>query len=96
MSRISMFESSETGRIVTEYGTLPIRELEKRIVSYEKKYGTTYTRYSRQFDCDSALPWEASDLMDWQNLVKEKKERARKSPGRGRWRLRQRRVTLGR
>ena len=91
-----MFESSETGRIVTEYGTLPVRELEKRIVSYEKKYGTTYARYNRQFDCDSALPWETSDLMDWQNLVEEKKERARKSPGRGRWRPRQRRVALGR
>lgn len=79
MSRISVFDSSERGRIVTEYGKLPARELEKRISSYEKKYGMTYARYNRQFDCDSTLPWETSDLMDWQNLVKEKKERARKS-----------------
>ena len=41
MNRISIFESSETDRIVTEYGKLPVRELKKRIVSYEKKYGTT-------------------------------------------------------
>ena len=79
-----MFESSETDRIVTEYGTLPVRELGKRIVSYEKKYGSTYARYSRQFDCDNALPWETSDLMDWQNLVEEKNERARRSVKRSR------------
>lgn len=79
MSRISVFESSQTGRIVTEYGKLPLRELEKRISSYEKKYGTTYVRYNRQFDCDSALPWETSDLMDWRNLVEEKKERTGKT-----------------
>jgi hypothetical protein len=76
MSRISVFESCENGRVVTEYGKLPVPELERRIVFYEKKYGTTYARYGRQFDGDSALPWETSDLMDWQNLVEEKKQRA--------------------
>ena len=76
MIRMSIFDSSETGRIVTEYGKLPVRELDKRISSYEKKYGTTYARYHRRFDSDSALPWETSDLMDWENLVEEKKDRA--------------------
>lgn len=78
MTRVSVFESSENGRVVTEYGKLPLRELEKRISCYEKKYGSTFARYNRQFDCDGALPSETSDLMDWQNLVEEKRERARK------------------
>ena len=79
MSKISVYESSDTGRVVTDYGKLSARELKKRISAYEKKYGIPYARFSRQFDCDSALPWETSDAMDWENLIEERKVRTRES-----------------
>lgn len=81
MSKISVYESSETGRVVTDYGKLSLRELEKRISAYEKKYGMPYARFNRQFSCDEALPWETADVMDWENLIGEKKSRARKPAG---------------
>ena len=72
MIRKSIFESSETGRIVTDYSSLTLADINKRIKSYERTYGMTYQKYNRQFDCDHGLPWEMSDIMDWENLVQEK------------------------
>jgi hypothetical protein len=75
MSRISVFESPETGRVVTDYSSLSLREIDKRIKVYQKKYGMPFTRYNRQFSCDEALPWETPDIMDWENLVEERAAR---------------------
>src|SRR5207237_3144883 len=73
------FESSEHGRCITEYPNLSLKELDGRIRSYERKYGMSFPRYNRQFSCDDALPWETSDLMDWENLVREKAVRKKTS-----------------
>ena len=80
MSITSSFESSETGRTEVVYSSLSAREIAKRIRSYEKKYGMALSRYSKQFSCDEALPWETSDLMDWESLVDEQERRSKKPP----------------
>lgn len=83
MSRKLLVETSEEGRRIIDYASLTDREIGQQIKSYEKKYRTSYARYSRQFDCDSALPWEPGDLIDWECLVEEWKDRAGrfKKPG---------------
>lgn len=78
MSKKLIIESSETGRQEIVYESLSIEEIEKRIAAYEKKYGMTYARYNKQFSCDDALPWEMGDLMDWENLVQERRSRRKK------------------
>ena len=81
MNRIvkSIRRSSERGIVITEYPSLTSAELDERIRAYERKYGMPYSRYNRQFDCATALPWATGDLMDWENLVNEKEYR-RKAP----------------
>ena len=61
-----------------DYASLSEKEIARRIRSYEEKYGMPYARDNRQFDCDSVLPWEAGDLIDWENLVQEKKARRKR------------------
>lgn len=75
MSRTSIFESSETEQIEVQYSSLPLRQIERRIRSYEKRYGMPFARYNSRFSCDEALPWEVADIMDWENLVQELKAR---------------------
>lgn len=78
MSKKLIIESSETGREEIVYESLSAEEIDKRIAGYEKKYGMTYARYNRRFSCDDALPWEMGDLMDWENLMQERKARKKK------------------
>jgi hypothetical protein len=81
MSRISVFESSETGRTEVLYSSLSLRQIESRIKSYEKKYGMPFARYNSRFSCDEALPWEVADAMDWESLVQERKARQPRANG---------------
>ena len=78
MSRKLVVETSAEGRSVIDYASLSEKEIGRRIKSYEEKYGMPYARYNRRFDCDSALPWEAGDLIDWESLVQEKKARRKR------------------
>jgi len=82
MSRKLLVETSDKGRSVIDYASLTMREIERRISSYEKKYGMPFSSYRRQFDCDSALPWESGDLIDWESLVQERKARHPRANGR--------------
>ncbi len=81
MSRKLLIETSEKGPSVIDYASLGLREIDRRIRAYEKKYGMQFSSYNRQFDCDSALPWESGDLMDWESLMQERKARAPRSNG---------------
>lgn len=84
MSRTSIFESSESGRSEVEYSSLPLRDIRRRIKSYEKKYGMPLSRYFRHFSCDEALPWEVADIMDWESLTQEIEARHPRPNGRKR------------
>ncbi len=78
MRRTSVFQSSEHGRGETDYSALSISDLDCRIGEYEKKYGMSYIQFNRQFNSSDASGLELSDLMDWEYLMTEKRER----PGR--------------
>lgn len=57
------------------YSVLPEGDIEKRIKGYEKKYGKNYDDFYNRFDCGEASLDELTDLLDWENLVEEKKAR---------------------
>ena len=77
MTKKSVFESSECGRIEVTYSELTLQQVDRQILSYEKKYGMPFSRFRKQFSCDDALPGEVSDFMEWDNLVQEKAARLR-------------------
>ncbi len=82
MSRKLIIESSEQGRSEIDYSSLSLREIDGRIKAYEKKYGASFARYNKQFSCSDASPREMTDIMDWEYLEQEKKERWRARRGR--------------
>jgi hypothetical protein len=59
-----------------DYGSLPDREIDRRIGQYEGKYGMPLKPYLRRFSCDRAGNEEVFDLIDWQTLDEERNERA--------------------
>lgn len=81
MNRKLVIDSSETGKTVIEYSKLSVQEIESRIKAYEKKHAMSYARFDRSYDCDYATREDTRDLMDWENLVEEKKERSAKPRG---------------
>ena len=77
MKRKLIIESSDEGRTEICYDSLSLNEIESRLQTYENKYGMTFSRYLRNFSCDSADPDEMTDYMDWKYLVKERTDRIR-------------------
>ena len=77
MKRKLTIESSEEGRIEICYDSLPMKEIESRILAYKRKHGMTFSRFLRNFSCDSAGPDEMTDYMDWKYLLKERSDRVR-------------------
>ena len=69
----------ESGGKRTEivYSDLSMRDISSRIREYEKKYGTSFSRYFKTFSCDGAMTDEMTDIMDWEYLVEEKSTRLR-------------------
>jgi hypothetical protein len=62
-------------RTEIDYGSLSLPEINKRIRSYERKYGMTFSKYNSGFSCDDARPDEMTDVMDWELLSEEKAQR---------------------
>jgi hypothetical protein len=59
-------------RTEIDYASLSMPEIANRIRRYEKKYGSSYSRYMKTFSCDDARPDEMTDVMDWELLLEEK------------------------
>ena len=59
-------------RTEIDYASLSTREIVNRIRGYEKKYGSSYSRFMKTFSCDDARPAEVTDVMDWELLLEEK------------------------
>jgi hypothetical protein len=57
-----------------DYSTLSLKELQKKIRGYEKKYGS-YARFLRSYDCESSPPEDYLTLIDWECLLSETKSR---------------------
>jgi cell wall assembly regulator SMI1 len=80
MRTLIIQDDAETRTV--NYSSLTDGDIDQRIHEYESKYGRTYQEFYRSFDCDEADMDELTDLLDWEQLVEEKKtrmEKARKS-----------------
>ena len=73
MSRILAIKGTEGEREV-DYSSLSLKEIQKRIKVYEKKYGS-YSRFLKSYDCESSPPEDYLTLIDWECLSDEAKSR---------------------
>jgi hypothetical protein len=73
MSRILAIKGTEGEREV-DYSFLSLKEIQKRIKVYEKKYGS-YPRFLKSYDCESSPPEDYLTLVDWECLTDELKSR---------------------
>ena len=70
-------------RTEIDYGSLSTPEIVSRIRGYEKKFGSSYSRYIKTFSCDDVSPSEMTDIMDWELLLEEKALRLKTPKGKG-------------
>ena len=75
MSRILAVKSTEGEREV-DYSVYSVKELQKQIKQYEKKFGS-FIRFLRQYDCESSPAEDYLTLIDWECLQDEQKRRKR-------------------
>lgn len=73
MSRILAIRGTDVEKEV-DYSSLPLKEIEKRIKTYEKKHGS-FARFFRGYDCESSSPEDYLILVDWECLLNEMKSR---------------------
>jgi len=73
VSRILAIRGTEGEREV-DYSTLSLKEIQKRIKSYEKRYGG-FSKFLKGYDCESSPPEDYLTLVDWECLLDEIKSR---------------------
>lgn len=73
MSRILAIKAADGEREV-DYSLLSVKEIQKRIKSYEKKFGS-FAKFFRSYDCESSPPDDYVILIDWECLINELKNR---------------------
>jgi len=73
MSRILAIRAPDGEREV-DYSSLSSKEIEKKIKSYEKQYGS-FSKFLRSYDCESGSPEDYLTLIDWECLLNEIKSR---------------------
>lgn len=76
--RTHVIQEGEETRTIN-YSVLTDSDIDQRIQEYERKYGKTYHDFYTNFDCSEAGMDELTDLVDWENLVKEKEVRMEKA-----------------
>jgi hypothetical protein len=75
MSRILAIKGSEGQREV-DYSALTLKEIQKKIKQYEKKFGNL-SKFMRQYECESSPAEDYLILIDWECLLEEQKSRKR-------------------
>jgi hypothetical protein len=73
MSRILAIKGAGGEREV-DYSSLSVKEIQKRIKGYEKKFGN-FAKFFRGYDCESNPPDDYVILIDWECLLNELKSR---------------------
>lgn len=73
MSRILAIKGTEGEREV-DYSSLSLKEIQKRIKGYEKRYGS-FAKFLKSHDCESSPPDDYLALIDWECLLNEMKLR---------------------
>ena len=57
-----------------DYIKLSLKDIEKRILQYERQHGS-FEIFAKQYDCDEGNTDLYTQLLDWENLISEKKKR---------------------
>ena len=73
MSRILAIKDPDGEREV-DYSLLSSKEIDKKLKSYEKKFGG-FAKFLRSYDCESGSPEDYLTLIDWECLLHEQKKR---------------------
>jgi hypothetical protein len=73
MSRILAINGSD-GEKEIDYSVLSLKEIRKKLKSYEKQYGS-YGRFLKNYDCESGTPEDYLTVIDWECLLAEIKSR---------------------
>ncbi|MGH7845580.1 MAG: hypothetical protein ACREQW_10480 [Candidatus Binatia bacterium] len=73
MSRILAVKGTE-GEKEVDYSFLSAKEIDKKIKTYEKKFGS-FVRFLRHYDCESSPAEDDLTLIDWECLLEEQKSR---------------------
>lgn len=73
MSRILAIRGTEGEREV-DYSSLSLKEIQKKIKGYEKRYGS-FAKFLKSYDCESSPPEDYLTLIDWECLLNEQKSR---------------------
>ena len=73
MSRILAIKGTDGDREI-DYSSLTLKEIQKRLKGYEKKFGS-FARFLRAHDCESSPPEDYLTLIDWECLLNEIKGR---------------------
>lgn len=73
MSRILAIKGTDGDREV-DYSALSLKEIQKRIKGYEKKFGS-FAKFLRAYDCESSPAEDYLTLIDWECLLEEQKSR---------------------
>ena len=79
MRTLIIQDDAETRTI--NYSSMTDGDIDQCIHEYERKYGNTYQEFCRSFDCGEANMDELTDLLDWEQLIEEKKARMEKTGG---------------
>lgn len=69
MSRILAIKGTDGDREV-DYSSLSLKEIQKRIKSHEKQFGS-FAKFFRSYDCESSAPDDYLVLTDWECLLNE-------------------------
>jgi len=75
MKRSMVTTTSDGLREEIDFSLLSDAEINRRISTYEQKYGSSFPEHLNRFSCDDAGHDEVFDLMDWETLVEEREER---------------------
>ena len=75
MSKIVAIKSTE-GDKELDYSTLSPKEIDKRIKTYEKRFGS-FAKFLRQYDCESSPAEDYLTVIDWECLLEEQRNRKR-------------------
>jgi len=76
MKRRMITTSSDGSHEEVDYSSLSDAEIDRRLRGYERRYGVTLKTYLGGYSCSNAGHEEVFDLLDWETLEEERRDRA--------------------
>ena len=59
---------------IIDYSKLSLEQIERRLSQYERRHGN-FEAFAKQYDCDEGNTDLYTQLLDWKNLISEKRKR---------------------